>query len=418
MAGQGQERSAEGDAKYSFNRAAVSLGVSEGLRSLLGEPWRELRVALPVRMDDGHVEVFIGYRVQHSAARGPYKGGVRFHPHANEDEVRALAMLMTWKTALVDVPFGGAKGGIMVDPHKLSTAELNRLTRRYTNSIQHIIGPHRDIPAPDMGTNAQTMAWMMDAYGMAHGYTPAVVTGKPIEIGGSLGRDAATGRGAMYILQAATADMGIDLRHCRIVLQGLGNVGSWFARIAHDEGARIVAVADHLGGVYNDHLLDIPALVAYAKEKGTVAGFPGGTPLPPEDIFTVEADIMVPAAIENVINESNARTIQTRLVLEAANQPVTPEADAIFKERGIPVLPDILVNAGGVVVSYFEWTQNLQQYNWSEAEINDALKERMLRAYKAVSALVVNSDRTFREAAYEIGVERVAKAAEVRGFLG
>ena len=317
MAAQRQERSAQGDVRVSFERAAERLGISPGLNALLCEPWRELRVALPVRMDDDHVEVFIGYRVQHSAARGPYKGGVRFHPHANEDEVRALAMLMTWKTALVDVPFGGAKGGIMVDPHKLSLAELNRLTRRYTSSIQHLIGPHRDIPAPDMGTNAQTMAWMMDAYGQSNGYTPAVVTGKPVEIGGSLGREAATGRGAMFVLQAAARDMDIDLRHCRIVLQGLGNVGSWFARIAHDEGARIVAVADHLGGVYNERMLDIPALVTYAKEKGTVAGFPGGTPLPPEDIFTVESDIVVPAAIENVINDSNAGSIQTRLILEA-----------------------------------------------------------------------------------------------------
>jgi glutamate dehydrogenase (NAD(P)+) len=418
MVGQGQNRSAQADAQLSFESAAERLGVSAGMRGLLAEPWRELRVALPIRMDDGRVEVFIGYRVQHSAARGPYKGGVRFHPHANQDEVRALAMLMTWKTALADVPFGGAKGGIMVDPHKLSQAELNRLTRRYTNSIQHIIGPHRDIPAPDMGTSGQTMAWMMDAYGQSNGYTPAVVTGKPIEVGGSLGREAATGRGAMYVLQAATADMGIDLRHCRIVLQGLGNVGSWFARIAHEEGARIVAVADHLGGVYNDRLLDVPALVEYAKEKGTVAGFPGGTPLPPEDIFTVEADIIVPAAIENVINEANAGSTQARVILEAANQPVTPEADAIFKERGIPVLPDILVNAGGVVVSYFEWTQNLQQYNWNEDEINQALKERMLRAYNSVAASVRSSGLTFREAAYEIGVERVVKAAEVRGFLG
>lgn len=417
MADQGQERSAQGDVRVSFDRAAERLGLAPGMRALFVEPWRELRVALPVRMDDGHIEVFIGYRVQHNAARGPYKGGVRFHPHANEDEVRALAMLMTWKTALVDVPFGGAKGGIMVDPHKLSAAELNRLTRRYTSSIQHLIGPHRDIPAPDLGTSAQTMAWMMDEYGQANGYTPAVVTGKPPEVGGSLGREAATGRGAMYVLQAAATDMGIDLRHCRIVLQGLGNVGSWFARIAHDEGARIVAVADHLGGVYNDRLLDIPALVEYAKEHGSVAGFPGGTPLPPEDIFTVESDIVVPAAIENVINESNAGSIQTRLVLEAANQPLTPEADAIFKERGIPVLPDILVNAGGVVVSYFEWTQNLQQYSWGEDQVNEALKERMLRAYHVVASSVKNSDRTFREAAYEIGVERVAKAAELRGFV-
>lgn len=417
MADTNQERSAQGDVQISFDRAADRLGLSSGMRALFVEPWRELRVALPVRMDDGHVEVFIGYRVQHNASRGPYKGGVRFHPHANQDEVRALAMLMTWKTALADVPFGGAKGGIMVDPHQLSQAELNRLTRRYTNSIQHLIGPHRDIPAPDLGTSAQNMAWMMDAYGQSNGYTPAVVTGKPLEVGGSVGREAATGRGAMYILQAAAADMDIDLRHCRIVLQGLGNVGSWFARFAHDEGARIVAVADHKGGVYNDRLLDIPALIDYAKGHGTVDGFPGGTPLPPEDIFTVEADIVVPAAIENVITEANAGSIQTRLILEAANQPTTPEADRILKERGIPVLPDILVNAGGVVVSYFEWTQNLQQYSWSEDQVNAALKERMLRAYDAVAQLVNGSDRTFREAAYEIGVERVAKATEVRGFV-
>ncbi len=417
MADQGGERSAQADMKVSFDLVAERIGISDGMRKLLIEPWRELRVALPVRMDDGHVEVFVGYRVQHNAARGPYKGGVRFHPHANADEVRALAMLMTWKTALVDVPFGGAKGGVMVDPHQLSAAELNRLTRRYTNNIQHLIGPHRDIPAPDLGSNAQTMAWMMDAYGQTNGYAPAVVTGKPVEIGGSLGREAATGRGAMYVLQAAASDLGIDLQNCRIVLQGLGNVGSWFARIAHEKGARVVAVADHLGGVYNDSLLDIPALVEYSKAHGSVAGFPGGTQLDPEQIFMVESDVAVPAAIENVINESNASKIQTRLVLEAANHPVTPEADAILKERNIPVLPDILVNAGGVVVSYFEWTQNLQQYSWTETQVNEALKERMLRAYNAVQSLVKSSDRTLREAAYEIGVERVAKAAEVRGFV-
>ena len=417
MADQDDERSAQADVKASFDVAAERLGLSQGMRKLFVEPWRELRVALPVPMDDGHIEVFIGYRVQHNAARGPYKGGVRFHPHADNDEVRALAMLMTWKTALVDVPFGGAKGGIMVDPHQLSAPELNRLTRRYTNSIQHLIGPHRDIPAPDLGTNAQTMAWMMDAYGQSNGYTPGVVTGKPIEIGGSLGRDAATGRGAMYVLQAAALDMGIELRHSRIVLQGFGNVGSWFARIAHSEGARIIAVADHIGGVYNDKLLDIPALVEYTRTHGSVSGFPGGTPLPREDIFTVESDIVVPAAIENVINSSNAGTLQTKLVLEAANQPLTPEADTILKERGIPVLPDILVNSGGVVVSYFEWTQNLQQYSWSEEQVNEALKERMLRAYNSVASLIKSSDCTFREAAYEIGVERVAKAAELRGFV-
>ena len=412
-----EERSAQDDVKTFFDAAAERLGLSVGMRRLFSEPWRELRVALPVRMDDGRLEVFIGYRVQHNAARGPYKGGVRFHPHANEDEVRALATLMTWKTALVDVPFGGAKGGVMVDPHELSMPELNRLTRRYTNSIQHLLGPHRDVPAPDMGTNSQTMAWMMDAYGQANGYSPAVVTGKPLEVGGSVGRDAATGRGAMDVLQAAANDLGIDLPNSRVVVQGFGNVGSWFARFAYEEGARVVAVADHLGAVYSDSMLDIPALIEYAAEHRTVKGFTGGTAMAPADIFAVESDILVPAAIENAITEENARSIKTRLVLEAANHPTTPPADVILRERGIPVLPDILVNAGGVTVSYFEWTQNLQQSRWDLDQVNQALNERMTRAYHAVAARVRNTDLTHREAAFEIGIERVAKATEVRGFV-
>ena len=412
-----EERSAQDDIKVFFDGAADRLGLSVGMRKLFSEPWRELRVALPVRMDDGRLEVFIGYRVQHNAARGPYKGGVRFHPHANEDEVRALATLMTWKTALVDVPFGGAKGGVMVDPHELSLAELNRLTRRYTNSIQHLLGPHRDVAAPDMGTNSQTMAWMMDAYGQSNGYTPAIVTGKPLEVGGSLGRDAATGRGAMDVLLEAAKDLDIDLRDCRVVVQGFGNVGSWFAKIAHEEGLRVVAVADHLGGLYSDTKLDVPALFDYAAEHRTVKGFPGGTAMDPADIFEVESDILVPAAIENVITEANAGRIKTRLVLEAANHPTTPPADAILRERGIPVLPDVLVNAGGVTVSYFEWTQNLQQYRWDLDQVNSALRERMTRAYQSVASRVRNTDLTHREAAFEIGIERVANATEVRGFV-
>jgi glutamate dehydrogenase (NAD(P)+) len=412
-----EDRSSQDDVNVFFERAAERLGLTPGLRRMLTEPWRELRVALPVRMDDDHIEVFIGYRVQHNAARGPYKGGVRFHPHANEDEIRALATLMTWKTALLDLPFGGAKGGIVVDPYELSQGELNRLTRRYTLSIQHLIGPQRDVPAPDMGTNAQTMAWMMDAYGSANGYQPAVVTGKPVELGGSLGREAATGRGAMYVLEQAAGDMDFDLHQCRIVLQGFGNVGSWFARIAEERGARIVAVADHKGGVYNDNLLDIAALTEYAAEHRTVAGFPGGEPLAKEDIFEIESDVLVPAAVESVITAENAPRIKTRLILEAANHPITPDGDAILNERNIPVLPDLLVNAGGVTVSYFEWTQNLQQFHWTEEHVNEELHQRMVRAYRAVAGKASEGGITFREAAVEIGVERVARAVELRGFV-
>ncbi|MEE8519487.1 MAG: Glu/Leu/Phe/Val dehydrogenase dimerization domain-containing protein [Dehalococcoidia bacterium] len=412
-----QERSAEHDVKVVFDRAAERLGLDSGVQRMLLEPWRELRVSLPVRMDDGRMEVYIGYRVQHNAARGPYKGGIRYHPHADEDEVRALASLMSWKTALMDIPFGGAKGGIAVDPHALSTEELNRLTRRYTLSIQHLIGPHRDVPAPDLGTNAQTMAWIMDAYGQANGYTPAVVTGKPVELGGSLGREAATGRGAMFSLQDAAHDLGIDLRHCRIVLQGFGNVGSWFAQMAHEEGARIVAVADHKGGVYNEGVLDIPALHEHVRATGSVLGFTGGEPISNHDIFEVESDVLVPAAIENVITEENVRNIKTRLVLEAANHPTTPEADALLAERGIAVLPDILVNGGGVTASYFEWTQNLQQFHWSEEQVNRELRERMSKAYRAVADRSRSGGLRFRDAAFEIGVERVARAAEMRGFV-
>ncbi|MEX2599492.1 MAG: Glu/Leu/Phe/Val dehydrogenase dimerization domain-containing protein [Dehalococcoidia bacterium] len=410
-------RSAEQDVRFFFDRAAERLGLSSGMRSMLHQPWRELKVSLPIRMDDDRIEVFSGYRVQHNAARGPYKGGIRYHPKADEDEVRALASLMTWKTALVDIPFGGAKGGIQVDPRQLSQDELNRLTRRYTMSIRHLLGTHRDIPAPDLGTNSQTMAWIMDAYGQIEGYQPAIVTGKPVEVGGSLGREAATGRGTFYVLQEAARDAGLDLRKATIAVQGFGNVGSWFARIAHDAGARIIAVADHLGGTFNSAGLDIPALLEYAQTNGTVARFTGGEALAGDDILTLPCDVLVPAAIENVITDENAGRIQTRLILEAANHPTTPEADAILNERGITVLPDLLVNAGGVIVSYFEWTQNLQQFHWSEEEVNSQLRERMTQAYRAVATLAKKHGTAFREAAFEIGVSRVARTVELRGFV-
>ena len=412
-----KQRSAQEDVKQSFDIAADRLGLAPGVRVMFCEPWRELRVSLPVRMDDGRIEVFIGYRVQHNAVRGPYKGGLRYHPHADEDEVRALASLMTWKTALLDIPFGGAKGGIELDPHDLSENELNRVTRRYTRNIHHLLGTYRDIPAPDMGTNAQTMAWIMDEYGQIHGYNPAIVTGKPVEVGGSAGREAATGRGAVYVLQEAMRDLGINARSARVVVQGFGNVGSWFCRIARQEGMQIVAVADHTGAVYASQGLDIPALVEHVRLNRSVRGFTGGESLDRDDIFSIESDILVPAAIENVITEENAPSISTKLVLEAANHPVTPEADRILSERGIPLLPDILVNGGGVTVSYFEWTQNLQQFSWPEARVNDELKRRIVSAYEAVTAKARETGQTFRQAAFEIGVERVATAARLRGFV-
>ncbi len=411
------KRRAEDDVRLFLHRASESLGLSQGMRRMLEAPWRELKVSLPVRMDDGRIEVFTGYRVQHNAARGPYKGGLRYHPQADDDEVRALASLMTWKTALLDIPFGGAKGGIQLDPHALSQAELNRVTRRYTLSVNHLLGPHRDVPAPDMGTNAQTMAWIMDAYGQVNGYEPAVVTGKPVEVGGSLGREAATGRGATYVLEEAARDLGIGLQGATVVLQGFGNVGSWFGRCVADLGARIIAVGDVKGAVHNANGLDVGALVEHVKATGTVAGFSGGEAMTGADIFSIPCDVLVPAAIENVITEENAPRIQAKMVLEAANHPTTPEGDAMLNERGIPVLPDLLVNAGGVTVSYFEWTQNLQEFRWSEEEVNAKLKERMTQAYRAVAGLAKQKGVTFREAAFEIAVGRVAKAVELRGFV-
>ena len=312
MTSASKERSAQDDVKRHFDVAAARLGLDAGTSRMLCEPWRDLRVSLPVRMDDGRIEVFTGYRVQHNGARGPYKGGLRYHPLADEDEVRALATLMTWKTALLDLPFGGAKGGIQLDPLALSERELNAVTRRYVQNIQHILGPYRDIPAPDLGTNAQTMAWIMDEYSQTHGYTLPIVTGKPLEVGGSAGREAATGQGALFVLQEAARDLDLDLTQARITVQGFGNVGSWFCRLAHQAGARIVAVSDIRGAVHNSSGLDIPALVEFVAGNGSVAGFPGGELCGPGDLLEMEADVFVPAAIENVIGEEVARRLPVR----------------------------------------------------------------------------------------------------------
>ncbi|MCI0800707.1 MAG: glutamate dehydrogenase [Chloroflexi bacterium] len=400
-----------------FDNAADRLGIIDGLREMLKRPWRELLVQVPVRLDDGQIHVFSGSRVQHNAARGPYKGGVRYHAQADLDEVRGLASLMTWKTALVNLPYGGAKGGVQVDPGLLSDSELNRLTRRYTLSIEHLIGPNRDIPAPDMGTNAQTMAWMMDAYGQLHGHSPAVVTGKPVEMGGSLGRESATGRGVAILLQEAARDLGLNTLGAKIVVQGFGNVGSWAARLMYDNGCRIIAVSSVDGGLYNAGGLDIARLQEYQAKTGGISGFTGGEEISNRELLELDCDVLVPAAIGNVITEDNAKNIKAPLILEAANHPITPEADRILSEGGVTILPDILVNAGGVVVSYFEWTQNLQEFRWEESRVNEELKKTMLQAYHVVWTRSIKEKITHRQASFEIGVQRVAKAVELRGFV-
>ncbi len=400
-----------------FDRAADRLALDDGMRALLKVPWRELSVSLPVRMDNGEMLIFQGYRVQHNGARGPYKGGVRYHPEADMEEVRALASLMTWKTALANIPFGGAKGGVQCDPSSMSVTELNRVTRRYVQNIDHVLGPNRDILAPDLGTNAQTMAWMMDTYGQIHGHTPACVTGKPVELGGSAGRDSATGRGAVFITTEAVGDMDMVMKDARVVVQGFGNVGSWFARIASEQGCVIIAVSDVNGGVFNSNGLDVQALSKHVAESGFVAGFPSSEDLTNEEVLELECDILVPAAIDRVIDAGNAGKVNARLVVEAANHPLTPEADEILANRGILVLPDILVNAGGVVVSYFEWTQNLYQHRWAEERVNTELGQIMSGAYGSVREQANRLQVSMREAALMVGIKRVARVVEMRGFV-
>ena len=400
-----------------FDRAAERVGVDDGMRDVLRRPARELTVSVPVRMDDGRIEVFNGYRVQHNAMRGPYKGGTRYHPEADLHKIRALASLMTWKTAVVRIPFGGAKGGVQCDPKTMSEAELNRLTRGYTLNIDSLLGPNQDIPAPDMGTNSQTMAWMMDAYGQVHGYTPAVVTGKPVELGGSVGRDSAPGRGAVYVMAAAASDLGLTVDGARVAVQGFGQVGMWVARLAYEMGCAITAVSDVNGGIYRESGLDIPALIAHQREVGTVLGFPGGDVITNDDLLALDCEFLVPAAISSVLHAGNAHRVKASVVVEAANHPVTPDGDAVLADLGVQALPDILVNAGGVVGSYFEWTQNLYQHQWDEARVNDELDKIMTRAYRDVSELVKRDDIGYRDAAFSIAVERVSHIADLRGSI-
>jgi glutamate dehydrogenase (NAD(P)+) len=404
-------------AQSQFDHAAEQLDLDPGLRKVLRVPKRELTVNFPVTMDDGRVEVFTGYRVQHNLSRGPAKGGIRYHQDVTLDEVRALAMWMTWKCAVVDIPYGGGKGGVIVDPKKLSLKEVEGLTRRFTTELSPIIGPDRDIPAPDVNTNAQTMAWIMDTYSMHQGYTiPGIVTGKPIAVGGSLGRNEATARGTVFTLQQCSIALKVPLPGARVAVQGYGNAGSIAASLLAAEGSVIVAVSDSTGGIANPKGLDPAKVSAWKQEHGTVVGFPGSEEISNADVLETECEILVPAALENQITRHNAHRIKAKIVAEAANGPTTPEADEILHDHGVFLIPDILCNAGGVTVSYFEWVQDMQSFFWTEQRINQSLKEIMDRAFDSVHAMSKLHEVDMRTAAYMVAVARVAEATTLRGL--
>jgi len=404
-------------AQRQFDLAAERLQLDPGLRRVLREPRRELTVHFPVHMDDGSVQVFTGYRVQHNLGRGPAKGGLRYHQDVGLDEVKALAMWMTWKCAVVGIPYGGGKGGVIVDPKQLSQKELEGLTRRFATEIEVLIGPERDIPAPDVNTNAQVMAWIMDTYSMHQGYTvPGVVTGKPISLGGSEGRNEATARGCVFTIVEASHHLGMNLKQCRVAVQGFGNAGSIAARLIGEEGATVVAVSDSTGGIHDPSGLDIAKVVAWKGEHGTVQGFPGSTDISNADLLEVDCDILIPAALENQITSRNAGRIKASLIAEAANGPTTPDADAELFRAGKFMIPDILCNAGGVTVSYFEWVQDLNRDHWSEQVVNEKLRGIMTKAFHETLDIAQREQCDMRTAAYLLAVDRVANAMEMRGL--
>ena len=408
-------------ATRNFDRAADLLDLPDAYRLLVRTPFREMRVEVPLYRDDGTLQVLTGYRVQHNGARGPFKGGIRFSTLVDEHEVRALAETMTYKTALVDIPFGGGKGGVNVDPRALSQRELEHVTRRYVSRIHLILGPQRDVPAPDMGTNSQTMAWIVDQYGRQHGYNPAVVTGKPLELGGSPGREQATGRGVMITgLQAARDVLGKAPRELRVAIQGFGNVGKNAALLFAEAGCTVVAASDHTGGFYAADGLDVQALADYAAgNQGMLEGYsgPGVERVGHADFMGVDCDVLAPCAIESAIHDENVDSVKAKLIVEGANLPVTPEADAVLEARGVTVVPDILANAGGVIVSYFEWSQNFQQFRWAEEDVNERLETIILKAYHDVVAKQRAMDTTMRVAAFGLAIDRVVTAEKLRGAL-
>lgn len=403
-------------ANWYFKKAARIMDVGERIETLLATPLRTVSVQVSIELDNGEIRTFKGYRVQHDNARGPMKGGLRFHPDVNEDEVLGLASLMTWKTAVVNLPFGGSKGGIQCNPAELSVKELERLTRKFVDQIHDVIGPTRDIPGPDMNTNPQVMAWIMDQYSRYHGHSPAVVTGKPIDLYGSRGREVATARGLQFIAREILRDVGLQMTGTRFAIQGFGNVGSHAARLFHEDGGKIVAVSDVHGGVQNARGLDVPALFEHVKKTGSVRGFSGGTPCRNEDVLVADCDVLVPAAIGGVIDKRVAAEVRARIVLEGANGPCLPEADEVFEQRGVLVVPDILANAGGVTVSYFEWVQNMQHITWEEERVTSELQRVMKEAYEKVGQISRTRKLPLRTSAYVLAIGRVGKATVLRGI--
>ena len=398
-----------------FHTAADHLKISDRMRTLMLTPERDVKVQLAVRLDNGEIGTFVGYRVQHDGARGPMKGGLRYHPEVDDLEVQTLAQLMTWKTAVVDLPYGGAKGGIAVDPRSLSSGELERLTRKFVDQIHDMVGPDTDIPAPDMGTNSQVMAWFMNQYQKYHGFQPACVTGKPLELHGCEGREEATGRGVVIIANRLFHQLGQELKGKAVALQGFGNVGAYTAKFLYERGAKVVAITDVRGGCANPNGLDIPKLAEYAKTNNGVQGFPDSQPLDNEGLFATKCDLLIPAALGGQLTAETAPKVQAKYIVEAANDPTTPEADKIFHERGILVAPDILANAGGVTVSYFEWVQNRSVVHWPLEEIRAKLELKMTAAFDAVWKIAEERKVPLRTAAYILGIGRVAKATELAG---
>jgi glutamate dehydrogenase (NAD(P)+) len=404
-------------ARAQLRRVGEVFAIDPNLIRVLSECKKGVEVSIPVSMDDGSVSVYLGYRVTHNIARGPSKGGIRYHPDVTLDEVKSLSMWMTWKCALMGLPFGGAKGGVVCDPKRLSAGELERLTRRYTSEIINDIGPERDIPAPDVGTDGRVMAWIFDTYSMNKGHSVlGVVTGKPLSVGGSLGREEATARGSLYCIQALSQKQQQRVRDYTVAIQGFGNVGAHLARLLHAEGATVVAVSDSQGGVYNASGLDVPTALAHKQERGVLAGLANAEAITNEELIELPCDILAPCALEQVITDENAERIKAPVICEGANGPVTPTADAVLEDRGILVLPDVLANAGGVVVSYFEWVQGLQEYFWREDEVNAKLHDIVVRAFEETWQTRERYDTSMRMAAYGLAVQRVAEATTTRGL--
>jgi glutamate dehydrogenase (NAD(P)+) len=401
-----------------IRKASEIMDLGERVERLLLSPEAEHVVSVPIEKDNGELAVFTGYRIQHNSARGPLKGGLRYHPTVDADDVKALASLMTWKTAIVNIPYGGAKGGISCDPGTLSQGELERVSRKFIQRIHQEIGPQKDIPAPDVNTNGQVMAWIMDEYSRIHGFSPGVVTGKPLDLHGSEGREAATGRGVIYITDEYLKDAGKSLNGTSIAIQGFGNVGSWAALLAHQQGAKIVAISDWKGGIVCKDGLDIPALMEYPRTRRSITEVTGEgiSPIGQNELLTLDVDVLIPAALGDVLTRDIAGDVRAKLIVEAANAPTQPEADEIFERKGITVIPDILANAGGVTVSYFEWTQNIQGFRWTEDEVNQRLKQIMTSSYTTIRNLVKSRNLSWRTAAFIVALGRVAKATVLRGI--